>query len=373
MALSYAELIEPVTKEQQLATLLQLATLAGFPATSWQSGSVPRTLLEIEAEVGASIANTVREIALGGMIDEAEGDWLTLLCASVFQVERIEAVKTAGQATLTCSALAGPYTVAVGAITATNAAGLQFSNTTGGTLPSGGTLDLTFQAAEGGAAYNLAVNTLTIMLTPLAGVSLDNPAVPPSSTWTTVSGADVETDDQIRLRCKAKWATIGTGTTSDAYKFGALTASAEVKRVKVLEHSNLGVSTDGAVTLYLAGDGGPVGAGALSDVDDALQAERPMCVDIYVANTVASATAVTGVVTVREGTSDAAQAGVEAALLALQRSIDIGGTIYVSAIIEAIMLPEDVVNVVLSGPAADVALASDGVATLSPSLTYPEI
>jgi uncharacterized phage protein gp47/JayE len=278
-------------------------------------------------------------------------------------------VRTRGTVVLTCSALAGPYTIAVGQITATNAAGRRFRNTEGGTLSSGGTLSLAFEAEEPGAAYNIANDSMTIMLTPLAGVSVSNPLVSGSTTWTTTTGADVETDEQLRARCKAKWATIGTGATSDTFRFWALTAAAEVKRVKVLEHSNLGASADGHVTVYLAGDSGPVSSGDPEDAVEIVEAyideRRPLCVTTHIESAVAHPITITAEVFVLAARLDAAQAVLEEHLQELVRSIGIGGTVYRAAIIEQLMRPDGVVNATLAAPAADVALASNGVATFT--------
>ena len=88
MALSYDELTTPPTEDEQLTTLLELATLAGFPATSWQPGSVPRTLLQIEATTLVELATLIASIGKGGLLDEAEGDWLDLLAESLFDEEK---------------------------------------------------------------------------------------------------------------------------------------------------------------------------------------------------------------------------------------------------------------------------------------------
>lgn len=365
MALSLAELVKPVSKDEQLTTLLELATLAGFPATSWQSGSVPRTLLEVLAEQLATMSELIAAIAKGGLLDWAETDWLSLLTDSLFDVRRLAAVKTQGTGVLSCSALAGPYTISVGQLVATNAAGKQFRNITGGTLASGGTLELTFEAEVAGSVYNLGVNTLTILLTPLAGVTIDNPVIVSLGTWITQSGTDEETDAQLRLRCRAKWATLGTGSTVDAYVFWALTASPEVKRVLVREHDNAGVSTDGHVTLYLAGDAGPVDAGVVTTVSDYIAARRPLTATIHVLSAIAHPVAITATQLIEAAAQADAEASTPDYLEELFRGFEIGGTVYRSAIIEQLMRADGMINTVLAAPAADVALAFNEVATRS--------
>lgn len=376
MALSLAELVKPVSKDQELITLLELCTLAGFPATSWQPGSVPRTLLEVLAQMLSSMTELTAAIAKGGFLDWAESDWLTLLADSLWDLRRIAAVKTRGTMVLTCSALAGPYTIAVGQLVVTNTVGRRFRNIVGGTLPAGGTLELAFEAESAGADWNIgSLSTLTL-LTPLAGVTITNPVIVALGTWITQQGANEETDAQLRLRCRARWATLGAaGGTADAFRFWALTASPEVKRVKVLEHSNAGVMTDGHVTLYLAGDGGAVGSGAVSAVEAYIAARRPVCTTVHVFAATNVAVNITATQTVLTASHAAADVAIQNEHLPeLFRSLDIGGTVYRAALIEQLMRPEGMINSVLTAPPADVALAFNEVATLGTrTFTWVEV
>ncbi len=374
MALSYDELTTPPTEDEQLTTLLELATLAGFPATSWQSGSVPRTLLQVQATVLAELAVLIRDIGRGGLLDDAEGDWLDLLVESLFDESRIQAVRTRGNALLACAATAGPYTIAIGQLVATDPAGKEFRNITGGTVSSGGSLALEFEATEPGAAYNLAPNTLTILLTPIAGVTIDNPVVPPATTWITQAGADEESDDQLRERCRAKWATQGTGATTDSYVFWAREASSQVRRVHVLEHSDQGTATDGHVTLYLASEVGTVDAQAVTDVSAYIAERRPLCTTVHVVAATQVIVPITCTITVRAEDKAAAEAIIGDYLDELQASIDIGSTVYTAAIIEQLMRPQGVINAVLVAPAADVALDFDEVAVFNaPAISWVEV
>lgn len=374
MAMSYTELTQPTSEEDMLRKLLELATLAGFPATSWQSGSVPRTLLELEGTVLAELTTLIASIGAGGLLDDASGDWLTLLARSQFAEERSAPVRTRGTVVLTCSALAGPYTIAVGQLWATTAAGRRFRNITGGTLASGGTLAVTFEAEEPGAEWNVAAGSLTILLTPLAGVTINNPVDLSSGTWITQTGAPEETDEQLKTRCRAKWATLGTGSTADSYAFWARAASSEVRRVKVLEHSDEGTPTDGHVTVYLAGETGTVGAQAVTDVTAYIAARRPLCVTVHVVAATAVPLGITATQYVRAGFQAAAAAQVSEYLDELERSLGIGETAFRSAIIEQLMRPEGMVNSILAVPAADATLAFNEVHEfLEATLTWHEV
>jgi phage-related baseplate assembly protein len=370
MALSLEELTKVVSKDEELTTLLELATFAGFPATSWQSGAVPRTLLELSADRGSKLSELVAAIAKGGFLDRAEGDWLTLLAKSVFDETRLAAVKTRGKVVLTCAPAAGPYTISIGQLVASDASGKRFANIDGGTLAAGGTLTLTFEAETGGGAWNIAALTLTILLTPLAGVTINNPIDITLGTWITTTGADEETDAQLRVRCRAKWSSLGTGATADTFRFWALTASAEVKRVSVREHDYAGSSIDGFVTLYLAGDGGPVSAQAVADVAAYIAVRRPLCTTVLVFSATALNIVVAATLTVQAASLATAQGELPGYITEFARSLDVASTVYRAALVEQLMRPQGMINAVLTSPAADVVLAFNAVATFTLSLTW---
>jgi phage-related baseplate assembly protein len=369
MTASLEDLLAVPTADEELETFIGEAADAGFPARSWQSGSVPRTILEIEATTHSALSEDRQSIAKGGFLDLAEGGWLTLLAAGVFQEDRVEAVKTQGVATLTAEATAGPYTIAVNTLWISDASDRRFTNATGGTLTLGGTLELTWEAEEGSADYNVPNETVTTMVTPLAGVTVDNPD-PGDGSWITVSGADEEADEALRQRCRDKWSTLGTGSPASSYRYWALAASDEVRRVSVREHDNLGTDTDGHVTVILAGSSAGVSAGAVTDVETYIEDKRPVCAEVHVASATTTAVTISGTVTVAAASATAAEASVSTNLTTLASEIEIGGTVYLAAIIEQIMEPAGVINVVLTSPTADAELDYDEVVSFTNSLTF---
>ena len=367
-----ADLLTRPTKAEILAELLSDAATAGFPTTSWQSGSVPRTLLEVEAETLSGLYATRADAAAGGYLDTATGDWLTLLARGVFDEERTPAVQTIGLATLTCSSAAGPYTLALRTVWVSDAIGRRYVNTTAGTLASGGTLELEFTAEFGGAEYNVSNLAIDRMVTPLPGVTVSNPD-PGSGTWITTSGADEESDALLRERCRDKWSTLGSGSTESAYEYWARQASAEVRRVAVRDHDNLGVDTDGHVTVIVAGDSGPVSGGAVTAVETYIDSRRPVCDTVHVASADALPIGVTGTLYVRPGYSVSALADAIDQIDALASELSIGDTVFRAAIIEKAMIPDGAVNFVLLTPATDTPLAFDEVPTFTVSLSIVEV
>lgn len=365
------DLIAVPTEDEKLTELLADATAAGFPTTGWQAGSVPRTLLQIEAKTLSGLQATDADIAKGGFLDRAERGWLTLLAKGVFDEDRVAAVRTEGVATLTAAPVAGPYTIVPRQLWIADPAGRRFANITGGTLPLGGTLSMVWQAEEAGADYNLANGTITVMATPLAGVTVDNPD-PGTGTWITQTGADEESDDELRARCRNKWSTLGTGSTEDSYEFWAKVASDEVRRVSVLDHNNLGADQDGHVTVILAGSSGPVSGTAVTDVTDYIETRRPLCSTVHVASASPRAITVAGTVTVLATFRAAAEAAIVDNFTTFAEETPVGGTVYVAALIEQIMLPAGVINVVLP-TAVDVALDFNEVPAFTLDLDFSEV
>jgi hypothetical protein len=112
------------------------------------------------------------------LLDYSTGDWLHLLSSQNFSTDVLEASYTVGDITLTAAASAGPYTVAAGDLIAVFAAsGNRYINRTGGTIPSGGSVTLSFGSEFPGSKYNDPSSSGSISLvTSLPGVTLTNPA-----------------------------------------------------------------------------------------------------------------------------------------------------------------------------------------------------
>lgn len=363
MSLSFSDLIIADTAADALDALLAFLESAGFPTTSWQDGSVPKTLVEGEANAYADMSALIAAIARGGYLDTATGDWLTLLAQDFYALTRKAAVATRGTFRLTDGG-GGPHTFLAGELIVTSASGLRYRNLAGGTLNASSTLDVTFEAEATGAAYNLPTSSTLGLTTSLPTVTVTNPGG--VGGWITVQGADEEGDASLRLRCKARWpATTYMLSTAATYQAAALTASAEVTKVKVFPNN----PEPGQVKIVLAGTSGAVSAGAVTDVTTYITDRLPLCVNATISSAAALTVSVVAELQCEAAYAGTVQAEAETALAALQASLAIGATVYRSALIEALMTPTGMVNVVLTSPALDTALTSTQVAVLSSSLT----
>jgi len=351
MTTTVTELLTAPTPDDNLRALFAFLALKGLPATSWQSGSVPRTLLAAEAEWLSDLGVAIQNVAKGGWLDDAEGDWLTLLAWNLFQVERAPATFTIGRITLTDSANAGPFTIDPNSIVVADGSRslrFQYSEDTTYSLALGGSVSILVQAESAGAAYNLGAAAVSVLLTALPGVSVTN-----AVDWITQQGKDEESDASLRARCRARWSTLGTGSNEDAYLYWARSVPG-VTDARVVSDPATGI-----VTVYVRGPAGPAGAGVVAAVDAILQAKRPLTVRVVTSDVTASATPITGVLYVNAGYELAATvASAQNAIAAVARATDVGCTIVRDKIIQVAMEVPGVRDFALTSPAENVSLGS---------------
>lgn len=345
-----------------------------FQATSWQVGSTPRTLVEVDADVDADLSQLIKNIAKGGLLEQAEDDWLDLLVQSFYDEERNLGAKTVGTVTLTDATSAGPFTIVPGQLWVGTSLGYRYTNTSGGTLTLGSTLDLEFTAEASGTVYNVGENAIVVMFTSLPGVTVNNP----DSDWITTQGRDRETDAQLRARMKLKWPSLGIGSVASSYELWAMTASANVTRVKV----SASITVPGDVDVLLAGPSGGVDGATVTTVEDYITPRVPLCSapNIVSASTLTLTVAVTAYI--RSGYEVQAALDIEANVNAYLsggtntigealEGVDIGGTIYITEIVEQIQIVAGVRNITLTLNAGtvDINLGATQVAALTLNLT----
>jgi uncharacterized phage protein gp47/JayE len=349
-------------------------TVPSAIASAWQAGSVPRTLVEIDAQAIADLTSLVAAIARSGFVTDqpgitgADGGWLDMVAQAVYGLTRQAAVAAVVQVVLTDAGGAGPFTIVAGQlwVAATSSLGTsspkRFTNVAGGVLAKNGTLTLAFQAESPGGAWNVGDSTITTLQTSLPGVTVNNPG--PASL--TTSGNDTESDQALSTRCVGRWASLGTGSPAAAYDTWARTASSDVTRTKVAASGTVG----GQVDLWLAGAAGGVTGGTVAIVVAAITPKMPLGSTLNALSATATPITITAWVFIYTAFLDAAQAACELALQALIATTPIGGTVYLSAIIDALQSVPGVRNVSLTAPTADTVLTSAQVATLAGTRFY---
>lgn len=378
MALSIEQLTTPVTEAEALEDHLDILESLNFPARSWQSGSTPRTLVQLSARLRANASTLITSIAAGGFNELATGGWLTLLSLSHYQNVRLVEVRTRGDVYLECASGSGPYTKAVGTVVVKDAStGQAYRNVDGFTLSSSAAVTVLFEAEEAGEAGNVGDGDIDTLVTSMAGVTVNGT---PVTDWIDVtggvSGADEETDPELRTRNRNKWATLGIGGPKQAYKTWALEALSTVTRVGVDDTNAAGT---GVVGVYLADSTGGTPDTGNAVRDYLLGTDGVGRHPLGPAPTVAAATEAPVTVTYAAtydsavyASDAAAVAAVDAAIIAYFASVPVGGVsesggtvLPLGSLYAAAIATTGIVNVVFTSPTASTALTVSQVATIS--------
>lgn len=312
------ELLTPLTKEEFLATELDIAEALELPVEAWQPGSVVRTILELLAQMLEN-QDAIRELAVGsGFLLFASGSWLSALAESVYGVTRVSATFATGTLTLT-NTTASPIVISAGTVhVAKDDGSAAYTNTTGGTLPASSTLDIEIACDVAGSIGSANAGEITTLVSTIAGVTVSNAAA--------LVGADEESDAALKVRCLAKLGALSPNGSPRAYEYVALSAvdangiNLGITRVKTTANSTLGT-----VTVYLAdADGAPPG-GTVTAVDDEIQTKA---VPLGVTASVIAATEhpFAFELTVYAASPVPTAAQVNAAITAYFATIPIGGT-----------------------------------------------
>lgn len=375
MALTLEQILAPMTLAECQQFMIDVLTSVGFTgAASWQSGSFARTLgVEVPARLMANVRAIVVTYGNGGYNDLAVGDWLTLLSKSQFDNDRFQAVATQGVVEL--SSGTENYSLGPGELLVEDSITHQtFRNIAAFTLPSHATsFSVPVEAEVAGSDGNVPTGTITVVVTTLAGVSVNNPGV--AGEWITRAGANPEEDPQLKQRNRTKWATRAYATPAAGYENYAREADPAVKRVFVDDQNPMG---PGSVRIYIASEDG----GSLPDTEQAVEdyiegitdgyVRRPLCSELDCVSAVERPVAVDCTLYAAPGYTSV-QAEVELAIEDYFSSIPIGGTktttttgyVQISGLYAAVMVVPGVVNVNFSldglGP-VDLELAPNEVA-----------
>lgn len=367
MPIALNDLLTPQTTDQVKVPIVNMLAAAGFPTSSWQAGSVPRTLVEGEASPYADLTALIASIAGGGFTQYATGGWMDLLAQNTFNLTRLPGMYTQGTFQLADTTGAGPFTLQAGAVYIVAAGGLRYLNTAQIVITQGGTATGTFQAELVGIAYNLPFSTSFSLQTSLPGVTVVPYDPLGLSVWITQQGANIESDQQLAARCIARWGTLGGGATQAAYQNWALTSTAEITKVAIQAN----VPGNGQVSIYVAGASGAVSVGGVASAQTFISPRAPLCVQPLVTSAAVLSVQVTGSVLVKAANLITAQSRAIQNLTAFFAALPIGALIYRSAIVEQIMTADPTIaDCKLSVPVADLQLTPTQVATYVSTLTW---
>lgn len=194
-----ASLLTQITQQQAFQTLLSVHQAAGFPTTTWISGDIDMTRMQAFATaIFDYVTFYLPAIAGGSLLDYAPNfpGWTALTAQEIFNLAQNLATFTQGNLVATNSSTT-PYAFTAGQLIAVfSGTGNRYLCTGSGTIPASGNLTIPFQAENPGASYadpsNAGSAALTLV-TPLPGVTLNNPSTNYSSVLHTGSGTGTVT------------------------------------------------------------------------------------------------------------------------------------------------------------------------------------
>lgn len=390
---TYTSLRTPLDPAVNTAPLQQSLAVAGFGALSWASTSIQQRLLNLQGSMLTRFQTAQKLVAENALLDVATGDSLTTHAVEVYATPRQEGLFTVGFIRLTDTANAGPYTFSATSTSySVGPGGLLYAGlydaATGlnsVTLPKNGSVDIVVQSAAIGTAYAAtAANTITFWARGIIpGVAVTNP-----STWLTAytglqQGTDAEVDAHLQDRDRSKWGVLSTGSVAKAYRYWALTASQQVKKVVV--YSNYYMQDPGRVDVIIAGTSSGVGADVVAAVQGYIAPSQiggdriPVTARCVVSTARTRAVVITAVLFVQSAYNTAAlRQTIEAGVASYFADLSIGAVVSRERIIEVLLYPAGlgagvIVDATVTLPASDVVLDFDETASATINLTMTSV
>lgn len=368
---SIDDILTAKSRDTLIAEILATLAADGCPVTAWQTGNPLRTLVRADATALADLHTLVGLIGAAAFLDDATGDWLTLLARSKFDVTRTAGVACVGRVVLTVASGAGPYTLGAGGLLVSDGTRRwRSTNTSAITITSAATTTVEVQAEAEGTAYNVANSVITTVVSPaLAGVTVTNPAIS-GGPWYTLAGAAEETDASLRQRCRDRWGTLGRGAGDTAYRYWARTGhayEAQVTRAAVVWGPG-----DGTLTIYIAGPTGAItDSGIVAAVQAWIDLNKPGTDTPTVLAATGKTVTITGTVRVRTASDSTENRALATdAIAAYFAGLGIGDDVDLGALYAAIYAATGVLDVDLTSPTDDTAINNDEIAVPSVSPTW---
>jgi len=231
-----------------------------------------------------------------------------------------------------------------------------------------------------GSVGSVGVSKIVVVVSPFAGLTVTNPAIPDTGNSMTVVGVDKESDKRLTRRCELRWASLTYSAPRNAYELWALEADPTITRVSVTNPAG-----DGTVIVICATALGGITAAQIQTVFDYIEDGRRPINDVQVIQSaVPLIVAITAAPTVRKGeyaTPTAASNVLTGAWDTFFADLPIGGKIVAPSVtgqvlrdqlIEIAMVLRGFRRANISTPTDDVTLNANEVAVGSYAITIVE-
>lgn len=392
-------LLTLTTHEAELEDIIEFWQGTGLDTSGWSPLDFERAYAELWAEMSSRLKNTLPGATIRNFyVETATGIALTYIASSMFDIDRIPAVGTQGDITLTDTGGTGPHSITTAHAFRDPLSGLTYHVLAGDTLPGSGSVTVSVQCDSPGSAGNVANASITEMVTSIAGVTVTNGTAGGAS-WITRLGSNYEKDPVLRQRCRTKFATFSPNSPRSAYENMVLSATdgvgAPVGIVKPWVNAD-NPGGPGTVWIYIANQTATATGTQVTDVQAFIDADRvspasiptviaatEVPVDIYAALYVNAGHAATAEASVREawevyiqGDDDPESENIGLPLGGKQLDSTPGGAGFVllSDLIDLARAVTGVVDVQMATPAGNLPVGGNELATVGTiNITVVEI
>lgn len=370
MALSVTQLQTATTVDAALEFVLDVLESEGFPARSWQEGSVNRTFVEYLAQLMAASSQLSNAISAGGFNATSEGLALTLFSSSHYENDRDLGARARYDIQLTVASGSGPFSKGIGTVIVEDPVRLiRYRNVNALTLTDTVPVEDVFEAELVGIAGNdPGVGDISSLISAMAGVTVTNLSATP-----VLNGADAEGDAELKVRNSAKWSSLSEAGPKATYVRSALDADESVTRVSVDDTNALGAGT---VVVYIADATAGLGAPTTTTVLAYIEARKNLTATVTVEAAVGISIIVTYAITYDStvyANDAAAKTAVELAINTYNSTFPVGGEgpagakVYpLGGLYQAANAVVGIVNVTLSVPSVDIPMLTKHVAIILP-------
>jgi uncharacterized phage protein gp47/JayE len=346
-----------------------LLNTPNFPTDNWQPGSVPLGIIDADSDTNTDLWETVQAYVDGAFISTASGPFLDA-AATFYGETRLPGVATQGTVNVNDGGGNGPSVILPGQMVIGTQTGLRYVNAATINLPQGAgtgsipTVPATFVAESVGDAYNVGNGSITVTITALAGVTVNNPALTNGS-WITTYGSNQESDDKLKARCLAKWpqlAALPINYTSSAIDALCKAALNTVTRTQVKASSS-----PGFIDIYLGGATAPISGSGLTTVSNKVNGVMGICIVAVAHSAVPIGFTIVATIQVLAAYTAQINAQIVTALNTYFAGLPIGPTCTVvfSELVALIQDLPGVVSVNMTSPAMDYTLADTQMPTLN--------
>lgn len=356
--------LQALTEDETFDYILSTAKSFGFPATSFQSGSIGYSLLKTTSHIVSVISQSVENLAQSMYLSTAVASGLDILGENHYGIARFQATQSIikpciiNNGALAISKAINEVLIKVfyGTDSSGNDIYVTYKNSSAFTINAGSSVYVEFVSDNFGATSRTSQQNKPIYITEIPLTDFLSISQEEGYFYQVQNGQDKEVDKDYRERCKGKWASITANGPEDAYYYwikSSINASGNPVNITRIYFDKSIAQFSGVIVIYCASDEGTASAEDLLAADANVQKYRPINAQVYVDPAVEKLLNYTLVITANSPKTDTElKQDICDAIIAYLATVNIGGTkmydtqgyILSSEIIDAIMNIKGIVD-----------------------------